>query len=603
MNEFFADAKLRITMKHKNSTTVALAAGFLFAAALSLETVQTLHADDAIQSQTITLDAGQTRVIDHLKKDSKAAIRVIENPHALVIHDETPGQLVLLGADRGQWVVTVTREDGAKVAYHVDVAAIADSSNPLDAETGPVASDGTLAKPAASAADATTGESGGASETVLAAHVVDASTANDAPQENSLANDGPPAAQLPVNSQTASAVAGSPSSRYRSDPPVGDHERPVSTARNYLPDDVISLMSGASEIVDFPHRMKRISIADSTVADIQVTSPYQLNLIGHKPGFTTLAVWDDQGRYVERQVRIDTGGTQQVMLNAIVAELDRTKLETQGIDFSIALAKSGISLSSLPGQVATPYGPTSQLTGGTGAVPGVAPIGGQLLPLLLSGAMTYGLSTSNSSYSTQSLFQFLESHNLGRILAQPHLLANSGQSASFLSGGEIPIVLAQALNTSIVFKQFGTLINFRPTVVGRHEVELLVKTEVSEPDFAHGVQLFGFSVPAFVTRKADTMVRLKDGQTLIIAGLILHNRNAVVRKVPYLGDLPYAGAIFRNTSWQDSETDLVMSVQPQIVGPLPPNAQVFEPSTRGPLTQDEIRTQRLATPDAARPRF
>ena len=384
---------------------------------------------------------------------------------------------------------------------------------------------------------------------------------------------------------------------------MSDNGHAVSTGRNYLPADVISVMSGASEIIDFPRRLKRISIADSSVADIQVTSPYQLNLIGHKPGFTTLAVWDDQGHYEERQVRIDTGGKQQVMLNAIVAELDRTKLENQGIDFSAALVKSGISLTSLPGSVATPYGPTSQLTGGTGAVPGVPPPGGQLLPLLLSSTMTYGLSTSNSTYATQSLFQFLESHNLGRILAQPHLLANSGQSASFLSGGEIPIVLAQALNTSIVFKQFGTQINCRPTVIGREDIELLVKTEVSEPDYAHGVALFGFTVPAFVTRRADTMVRLKDGQTLIIAGLILRNRNAVVSKVPYLGDIPYAGALFRNTSWQDAQTDLVMSVQPQIVGPLPPNGQVFEPSERGPLTEDEIRTQRLATPDAARPRF
>ena len=140
-------------------------------------------------------------------------------------------------------------------------------------------------------------------------------------------------------------------------------------------------------------------------------------------------------------------------------------------------------------------------------------------------------------------------------------------------------------------------------MIGRDDIELLVKSEVSEPDYAHGVALFGFTVPAFVTRKADTLVRLKDGQTLIIAGLILRNRNAVVSKVPYLGDIPYAGAIFRNTSWQDQETDLVMSVRPEIVGPLPPNGQVFEPSERGPLTEDEIRTQRLDTPDAARPRF
>jgi pilus assembly protein CpaC len=291
------------------------------------------------------------------------------------------------------------------------------------------------------------------------------------------------------------------------------------------------------------------------------------------------------------------------LLNAIVAELDRSKLENQGLDLSVALIKSGLSLASLPGSVATPYGPTSQLTAGTGAVAGVAPPGGQLLPLLLSSNLTYGLAASSSNYSAQALFQFLETNNLGRILAQPHLLANSGQSASFLSGGEIPIVLAQALNTSIVFKEFGTKVNCRPTVIGKSDIELLIKTEVSEPDFAHGVELFGFQVPAFVTRKAETLVRLKDGQSLIIAGLILRNRNAVVSKVPYLGDLPYAGALFRNTQFQDSTTDLVMSVMPEIVAPLPPGAQVFEPSERGPMTADEVRTQPLSEPDAARPRF
>jgi Flp pilus assembly secretin CpaC len=575
---------------------MAIAAGLLVAATISLSTALPSQAAATNPPVTIYLNAGQTRIIDHLKAGSRPSIRVIDNPYALVIHDETPGQLVLLGAERGAWEVTVTRDDGVQVAYRVEVAAIADSAMPLDAGSGPVNSSdpgiGTTAT-----------YSSGPPRTVRPTYAVDAISTDVSPREISSTSDTPHRAALPINSQSASAGAPSFPIQYRNDPPAHDESQVESTDRNYLPADVISVMSGGSEIFDFPRRLKRISIADSTIADIQVTNPFQLNLIGHKPGFTTLTVWDDQGHYVERQVRIDAGGKQQVMLNAIVAELDRTKIETQGIDISAALVKSGISLTSLPGMVATPYGPTSQLTGGTNAVPGVSPPGGQLLPLLLSSTMTYGLSTTSSTFATQSLFQFLESHSLGRILAQPHLLANSGQSASFLSGGEIPIVLAQALNTSIVFKEFGTQIDFRPTVIGRDDIELLVKSEVSEPDYAHGVALFGFTVPAFVTRKADTLVRLKDGQTLIIAGLILRNRNAVVSKVPYLGDIPYAGAMFRNTNWQDQETDLVMSVRPEIVRPLPPNGKVFEPSERGPLTEDEIRTQRLDTPDAARPRF
>ena len=127
-----------------------------------------------------------------------------------------------------------------------------------------------------------------------------------------------------------------------------------------------------------------------------------------------------------------------------------------------------------------------------------------------------------------ALFQYLENHNMAKILAQPRLLANTGEKAKFLSGGEIPIVIAQALNTSIVFKEFGTKVTFVPTVVGVNEVELLVQPEVSEPDYAHGVQLFGFQVPAFVTRRAETQVRLHDNQTLIIAGLILHEKKQIV---------------------------------------------------------------------------
>jgi Flp pilus assembly secretin CpaC len=597
MSEFFAGQNRRAAIQYRSARTHAISAGLLLAVFVSLATALPLRADQAPTLQTINLDAGQSRVIDHLKVGSKPIIRVIENPYALLVHGETPGQLLLLGAGRGQWDITVTRDDGTRAAYRVNVAAIADHAHPLHGGIDPVPalSDGSF--PASSV---TSANPGGPSETVQPGTFA-TSVSADAPHDNSPVPGNVQAVRLPTNSQAASDR--SPPSRYREDPLVTIRGEPVSNGYNYLPPEVISVMTGASRIIDFPRRLRRISIADSTVADIQLTSPYQLNLVGHRPGFTTLAVWDDRGHYQERQVHIDTGGTQQVMLNAIVAELDRTQLENQGVDFAIALAKSGISLSSLPGSVATPYGPTSTLTAGTGAVPGVAPAGGQLLPLLLSSVMTYGLSTSNSSYSTQTLFQFLESHNLGRILAQPHLLANSGQAASFLSGGEIPIVLAQALNTSIVFKEFGTKINCRPTVIGRDEIELLVKSEVSEPDYAHGVQLFGFQVPAFVTRKAETVVRLNDGQTLIIAGLILHNRSAVVSKVPYLGDIPYAGALFRNTQFSDSVTDLVMSVQPQIVGPLPPNAQVFEPSERGPETREEIRTQRLTTPDAARPRF
>lgn len=140
-------------------------------------------------------------------------------------------------------------------------------------------------------------------------------------------------------------------------------------------------------------------------------------------------------------------------------------------------------------------------------------------------------------------------------------------------------------------------------MVGRDDIELLVKPEVSQPDFAQGVSLFGFTVPAFVTRRAETMVRLKDRQTLILAGLILHQKTSQVQKVPYLGDIPWVKGLFRTTSYSDQESDLVMSVTPEIVRPLPSGGQVFLPTNRGEMNADEIKTKSIEPPDVARPRF
>jgi pilus assembly protein CpaC len=117
------------------------------------------------------------------------------------------------------------------------------------------------------------------------------------------------------------------------------------------------------------------------------------------------------------------------------------------------------------------------------------------------------------------------------------------------------------------------------------------------------VQLFGFTVPAFVTRRAETMVQLKDNQTLIIAGLIEHDKKTNISKVPYVGDIPYVGGLFRTTSYSNSETDLVMSVTPQIVRPLPEGGSVYNPTAVPELTPEQIETRRLAQPDATRPRF
>lgn len=379
--------------------------------------------------------------------------------------------------------------------------------------------------------------------------------------------------------------------KFQSDPPAPTPSDAINGGIHYLPDDVVELSAGSSAIFDFPRRIRRISIADTGVADLQVVNPFQINLVGHKEGFTTLAVWDTHGQYQERQIRVDPFGRQQVMLNVIVSELNRSKLEGQGINWSLVFQNYNVSLLGIPGNL------TSVNQGSS------PPPAGGLIPLLLSTNVNYAIAAQGQGVNALAFFEFMEQHNLAKVLAEPHLLANSGEKAEFLSGGEIPIVLAQALNTSIVFKEFGTSVIFVPTVIGREEIGLQVKPEVSEPDFAHGVSLFGFTVPAFITRRAQTYVRLKNNQTLIIAGLLLRTKTSTVQKTPYLGDIPYLGYLFKTTSYQDQQTDLVMAVTPQIIGPIPPNGTPTLPTEHGPLNAEDIRTQRVYPPDATRPRF
>ncbi len=638
---------------------------------------QPLTAAAERRTVSVTINTGESYTIPDVSKDSTPGVKVVENPNALVVHTDAPGKIVLLGAAAGSWDIDVTLDSGEKVTYAVNVkppvmasAAPASASKAADAGSGPVetaavppsaaSSTSVTAKssppaPAAAAAPAAPAPADASAKDVSAPSPAPATSAAEpvkvasadsppapaadpaasapsasapaAPAPDASAAAAPAAATAPAAapnpgdpagamapSQTASAQVQAPVQKFSTDPLATMPSPSAIGEKHFLPGEGVDLMVGTSQVLDFPNRIRRVSIADSKTADIQVINPYEVNLVGHQPGFTTLAVWDTQGRYVERQIRVDASGKQQVLLNVIVAELDRARTETFGINFSAALPRWDVSLVNMVGGVATPYTATTSLTANalvatnppvvvSNSATGTLPPGGTTIPLLLSQNLTYGLAAGNSNIQTQSFFQFMEAHSLAKILAQPHLLANSGEKAQFLSGGEIPIVIAQALNTSIVFKQFGTSVTFVPTVVGLDDIELQVKPEVSEPDYAHAVQMFGFTIPAFVTRKAETMVRLKNNQTLIVAGLLLNEKHETVNKVPYLGDIPWVRGLFRNTYYTNSNTDLVMTVTPQIVAPLPVAAEATLPTERGPMTSEEIQTRRVYPDDAGRPRF
>jgi pilus assembly protein CpaC len=153
-------------------------------------------------------------------------------------------------------------------------------------------------------------------------------------------------------------------------------------------------------------------------------------------------------------------------------------------------------------------------------------------------------------------------------LAEPNLTALSGETASFLAGGEFPIPVSQGNNAvTIEYKQYGVGLAFTPVVLAGGRISMRVRPEVSQLDSANGVTLNGFTVPALITRRAETTVELGSGQSFMIAGLMQNSGNNNVDKTPILGDLPILGALFRSTKFQRQETELVVVVTPYLVRP------------------------------------
>jgi pilus assembly protein CpaC len=172
-------------------------------------------------------------------------------------------------------------------------------------------------------------------------------------------------------------------------------------------------------------------------------------------------------------------------------------------------------------------------------------------------------------FSLDALIDALAEDELVTILAEPNLTAVSGETASFLAGGEFPIPVSQDEDTiTIEFKQFGVSLAFIPTLVGRNRISMRVRPEVSQLSSAVQVLAGGLTVPSLTTRRAETTVELASGQSFAIAGLILDNTRQEHNQIPGLGDLPILGALFQSDRFQRNETELVIIVTPYIVKPV-----------------------------------
>jgi len=177
---------------------------------------------------------------------------------------------------------------------------------------------------------------------------------------------------------------------------------------------------------------------------------------------------------------------------------------------------------------------------------------------------------------TMAIINALEGSGFAYTLARPSLVALSGQSASFLAGGEIPIPVPSAGSDTVTieYKEFGIRLTLTPTIIGKNRIALKVAPEVSELDYSNAITIAGAQVPALTIRRTDTSVSLADGESFVISGLISTTNTSQVNKFPGLGDIPILGAFFRSSSINRQERELLMIVTPHLVQPLAADAQL-----------------------------
>lgn len=270
--------------------------------------------------------------------------------------------------------------------------------------------------------------------------------------------------------------------------------------------------------------------------------------------------------------------SQQVLLKVRFLEATRTAGRQLGVNWFAGNASGTAGVNTGQGGLAnstptnaTPGGLTLIQSAGTLAGTATAPFGTALANVI-----------NRNGASIDVLITALETQGLVRRLAEPNLMALSGDTAKFLAGGEFPVPIASTSANGIVtptidFKPFGVQLSFTPTVLAKGIINLRIAPEVSELDFANAVTISGTTIPSLVTRNAVTTVELRDGQSFAIAGLLqadnIRNRN----QIPWLGSVPVLGQLFSSTSYQKDETDLVIIVTPQLVQPAAPGQRLATP--------------------------
>ena len=371
----------------------------------------------------------------------------------------------------------------------------------------------------------------------------------------------------------------------------------------------ITIPIGKSENVHTDGAFSDVVVADPETADVVPLTDHSVSILGKKIGATRISLYGEGKRLVglvDVEVSYDT-----VRLSAAIArQFPHAKIRVSSLNGRLMLSGSapdGLTVDkamtfakqfgpdvvnsiqvSAPQQVllavrfievsrtaSRELGISWKVVGqnvnaaiGTGAlVSGNAPFGTILANVIKGGT------------NVDALIQALEQRQVARSLAEPNLVALSGDTANFLAGGEFPFPVSASLGTvTIEWKRFGVGLAFTPTVLGDGQINLKIEPEVSQLDPTNVVQVGNVAVPSLIVRRANTTVELRDGQSFAMAGLLQNTGNANFQQLPWLADVPVLGALLRSTQYQKKETDLVIIVTPHLVQPARPGDPLRVPT-------------------------
>jgi pilus assembly protein CpaC len=329
----------------------------------------------------------------------------------------------------------------------------------------------------------------------------------------------------------------------------GPGKRLVAAANIVVSADVDGLKTRLAELLPEEHDISVRPANQSLILSGTVSSPAVLQRV------LTLAETYAPGKIVNM---LGVEGVQQVMLQVRFVEMQRSTAKDLGFNLGYAdpSSRGGFGFTSGTRQITvSPAGiPTGTFAGGGGAL----------------GARWF------TNDADLSLFvDALETRGLVKTLAEPNLVAMSGDTANFLAGGEFPIPIAQATTAganggatiTVAFKQFGIALAFTPTVLKDGLMNIVVNPEVSAIDKTNTVTSGGVTIPGLKVRRAHTTIELRDGESFVVAGLLNDDYQNTINQFPFLGDLPILGPLFRSTSFQRNESELVIVVTPHLVTP------------------------------------